>query len=110
MKIAIAGTGYVGLSLAVLLSQHNVVTAVDIDPEKVRLINEWKSPIKRVKVRACGGDGIAMENWCLKGITGLTKRTVCGKSGMPMASWVLKALINRANRMELGRSGIKTDC
>ena len=46
MKIAIAGTGYVGLSLAVLLSQHNVVTAVDIDPEKVRLINEWKSPIK----------------------------------------------------------------
>lgn len=46
MKIAIAGTGYVGLSLAVLLSQHNEVTAVDIDPEKVRLINEWKSPIK----------------------------------------------------------------
>lgn len=46
MKIAIAGTGYVGLSLAVLLSQHNEVTAVDIDPEKVRLIDEWKSPIK----------------------------------------------------------------
>ena len=46
MKIAIAGTGYVGLSLAVFLSQHNEVTAVDIDPEKVRLINEWKSPIK----------------------------------------------------------------
>ena len=46
MKIAIAGTGYVGLSLAVLLSQHNEVTSVDIDPEKVRLINEWKSPIK----------------------------------------------------------------
>ena len=45
MKIAVAGIGYVGLSLAVLLSQHNEVTAVDIDPEKVRLINEWKSPI-----------------------------------------------------------------
>ena len=46
MKIAITGAGYVGLSLAVLLSRHNEVTAVDIDPEKVRLINEWKSPIK----------------------------------------------------------------
>ena len=44
--IAVAGTGYVGLSLAVLLSQHNDVTAVDIVPEKVRLINEWKSPIQ----------------------------------------------------------------
>lgn len=46
MKIAIAGTGYVGLSLAVLLSQHNYVTAVDIVEEKVELINRWKSPIK----------------------------------------------------------------
>ena len=39
MKIAVAGTGYVGLSLAVLLSQHHEVTAVDIIPEKVELIN-----------------------------------------------------------------------
>ena len=46
MKIAIAGTGYVGLSLAVLLAQHNKVTAVDIMPEKVELINQGKSPIK----------------------------------------------------------------
>lgn len=46
MKIAVAGTGYVGLSLAVLLSQHNQVTAVDILPEKVKTINEWKSPIQ----------------------------------------------------------------
>ncbi|MBR1439040.1 MAG: nucleotide sugar dehydrogenase, partial [Synergistaceae bacterium] len=45
-KIAVAGTGYVGLSLAVLLSQHNDVTAVDIVPDKVALINKWKSPIK----------------------------------------------------------------
>ena len=45
MKIAVAGTGYVGLSLAVLLSQHNEVTAVDILPEKVEKINNWKSPI-----------------------------------------------------------------
>lgn len=45
-RIAVAGTGYVGLSLAVLLAQHNQVTAVDIIPEKVDLINKRKSPIK----------------------------------------------------------------
>ncbi|MBQ8822014.1 MAG: nucleotide sugar dehydrogenase [Lachnospiraceae bacterium] len=45
MKIAVAGTGYVGLSLAVLLSQNNEVTAVDIVEEKVALINNRKSPI-----------------------------------------------------------------
>lgn len=46
MRIAVAGTGYVGLSIAVLLSQHNHVTAVDIVPEKVDLINKRKSPIQ----------------------------------------------------------------
>ena len=46
MKIAVAGTGYVGLSLAVLLSQHNRVVAVDIVPEKVEKINKWQSPIQ----------------------------------------------------------------
>ena len=46
MNIAVAGTGYVGLSLAVLLSQHNHVTAVDILPEKVEKINRWESPIQ----------------------------------------------------------------
>ena len=46
MNIAVAGTGYVGLSLAMLLSQHNHVTAVDIVPEKVEKINNWKSPIQ----------------------------------------------------------------
>jgi UDPglucose 6-dehydrogenase len=45
-KIAVAGTGYVGLSLAVLLAQHNNVTAVDIIAEKVEMINNKKSPIK----------------------------------------------------------------
>lgn len=44
--IAVAGTGYVGLSLAVLLAQHNKVYAVDIIPEKVDLINQKKSPIQ----------------------------------------------------------------
>ena len=45
-KIAIAGTGYVGLSMAILLSQHNHVTAVDVIPEKVDMINSGKSPIQ----------------------------------------------------------------
>ena len=46
LNIAVAGTGYVGLSIAVLLSQHHHVTAVDIVPEKVELINQKKSPIQ----------------------------------------------------------------
>lgn len=46
MKIAVAGTGYVGLSIATLLSQHHCVKAVDIIPEKVELINKRKSPIQ----------------------------------------------------------------
>ena len=45
-KIAIAGTGYVGLAIATLLSQHHQVTAVDIIPEKVDMINNRKSPIQ----------------------------------------------------------------
>ena len=46
MKIAVAGTGYVGLSIATLLAQHNEVVAVDVIPEKVDLINNKKSPIQ----------------------------------------------------------------
>ena len=46
MNIAVAGTGYVGLSIATLLAQHNHVTAVDVVPEKVELINNKKSPIQ----------------------------------------------------------------
>lgn len=46
MNIAVAGTGYVGLSIATLLAQHNRVTAVDVVPEKVELINNKKSPIQ----------------------------------------------------------------
>ena len=45
MRIAVAGTGYVGLSMAILLSQHNEVKAVDIVQNKVDLINSKKSPI-----------------------------------------------------------------
>lgn len=46
LKIAVAGTGYVGLSMATLLAQHNHVVAVDIVPEKVGMINHKKSPIQ----------------------------------------------------------------
>ena len=46
MKIAVAGTGYVGLSMATLLAQHHKVTAVDIIQEKIDLINRKKSPIQ----------------------------------------------------------------
>ena len=45
-SIAVAGTGYVGLSISVLLAQHNHVVAVDIIPEKIALINQKKSPIQ----------------------------------------------------------------
>ena len=46
MKIAVVGTGYVGLSIATLLAQHNGVVAVDVIPEKVELINQKRSPIQ----------------------------------------------------------------
>ena len=50
-RIAVAGTGYVGLSLAVLLAQHNSVTAVDIIPEKVEMINRKESPIQDKEIQ-----------------------------------------------------------
>ena len=45
-NIVVVGTGYVGMSIAVLLSQHNIVTAVDVIPQKVELVNKRLSPIK----------------------------------------------------------------
>ena len=46
LKIAVAGTGYVGLSIATLLAQHHQVTAVDVIPEKVEMLNRKQSPIQ----------------------------------------------------------------
>jgi UDPglucose 6-dehydrogenase len=56
MKIAVGGTGYVGLSLAVLLAQHNDVTAVDVVPEKVEMINRWQSPIADAEIERFMGE------------------------------------------------------
>ena len=46
MKISVAGTGYVGMSIATLLAQHNQVTCVDVVPERVDMVNNRKSPIQ----------------------------------------------------------------
>jgi UDPglucose 6-dehydrogenase len=51
-KIAIAGAGYVGLSLAVLLAQHHQVVALDVVPEKVRLLNAKQSPIEDADIQS----------------------------------------------------------
>ena len=56
MKIAVAGTGYVGLSIATLLAQNNEVTAVDVIPEKVEMINNRKSPIQDDYIEKYLGD------------------------------------------------------
>lgn len=50
MKIAVAGIGYVGLSIATLLAQHNQVVVVDIIPKKIKLINDKKFPIQDVSL------------------------------------------------------------
>ena len=62
MKIAVAGTGYVGLSIATLLAQHNEVTAVDVIPEKVDLINNRKSPIQDDYIEKYLGDPSLLPN------------------------------------------------
>ncbi len=65
MKVTIAGTGYVGLSNAVLLAQHNEVFAVDIVEEKVKLINEKKSPISDVEIDKMISNILSTNKWGL---------------------------------------------
>ena len=81
IKIAVAGTGYVGLSIATLLAQHHPVTAVDVIPEKVDLINRKKSPIqdeyikrylaekllRYTSYRGCDRFGIERQSGCRDG-------------------------------------------
>ena len=50
MRIAVAGTGYVGLSLAVLLARRNEVAAVDVVPAKVEALSRWESPIRDTEI------------------------------------------------------------
>ena len=78
MKIAVAGTGYVGLSLAVLLAQHHEVTAVDIIPEKVAMINRGQSPIADPEIEAY----LTEKELCLKA-------TVNGAEVYREAEWVI---------------------
>lgn len=80
MKIAVAGTGYVGLSLATLLSQHNEVTAVDIIPEKVDLINKGVSPIQDKEI----SDFLANKQLDLKA-------TINGKEAYSTADFIVIA-------------------
>ena len=86
MKIAVAGTGYVGLSIAVLLSQHNTVTAVDVVQDKVDKINSRISPIEDEYI----------EKYLKEKKLDLTATT--DKSAYSGADWVVK--IGRASCRE----------
>lgn len=89
-KIAVAGTGYVGLSLAVLLSQNNEVTAVDIIPEKVELINNKKSPIQDDYI----------EKYLAEKELNL-KATTDGAEAYKDAEFVIRYLYNRDNQQNV---------
>ena len=87
IKIAVAGTGYVGLSLSVLLSQHHVVTAVDIVPEKVELLNQHQSPIQDDEIeRYLSGQDIYGESVDLR-----LEATLDGASAYTGADFVIVA-------------------
>lgn len=64
IKIAVAGTGYVGLSIATLLAQHHPVTAVDVIPEKVETLNRKQSPIQDEYIEKIPkGEGVELDGY-----------------------------------------------
>ena len=76
-QIAVAGTGYVGMSIAVLLAQHHPVFAVDIIPEKVQMIQNRQSPIQDTYIEQLDPEGIAAN--CNAGCRGsLSTGGFCG--------------------------------
>lgn len=89
-KIAVAGTGYVGLSLAVLLAQNNEVTAVDILPEKVKMLNNKKSPIQDEYI----------EKYLAEKELNLTA-TTDGVTAYKNAEFVIRYLYNRDNQQNV---------
>ena len=89
-KIAVAGTGYVGLSLAVMLAQKNQVTAVDIVPEKVEMVNHKKSPIRDEYI----------EKYLAEKELNL-KATTDGTSAYQDTEFVIRYLYNRDNQQNV---------
>lgn len=89
-KIAVADTGYVGLSLAVLLAQNNEVTAVDILPEKVKMLNNKKSPIQDEYI----------EKYLAEKELNLTA-TTDGVTAYKNAEFVIRYLYNRDNQQNV---------
>ena len=76
MKIAVAGTGYVGLSIATLLAQKNHVTAVDIVPEKIEMLNRGQSPIQDEYIeKYLKGTGSDRHTGCRGGVQGCRARS-----------------------------------
>ena len=82
MKIAVAGIGYVGLSNAILLAQHNEVTAVDVFQEKADMINNRKSPIIDSEIELEGPDGCEEEILDLMSKLDLDKSMIMGSIDM----------------------------
>ena len=97
MKIAVAGTGYVGLSIATLLAQHHEVTAVDVIPEKVEMINNRKSPIQDEYIEKYLGDpmlipSVGTPSLDREGRGGSLYATLDGKAAYRNADFVVIAV------------------